>query len=221
MAGWIASKSPATSSRHPGSGMRPATLLRSGSACLPPGACTSGRSPGGCDRPTCAEPLANDGKYNRAPLLTCGQALRFWGSFRPPSTLRAMTTTSPTTWVEDIRKEPVRWAVPDYIPRRVVSSLYGPRNSGKTLAAVWLATEAARTGLRVWMNSREDDLPSVLKPRFDATGGILAKQVRLTGNPWRLPSHLPQVREALALHKASGTPDHIVILGSITPHLTR
>ncbi len=132
-----------------------------------------------------------------------------------------MTTTSPTTWVEDIRKEPVRWAVPDYIPRRVVSSLYGPRNSGKTLAAVWLATEAARTGLRVWMNSREDDLPSVLKPRFDATGGILAKQVRLTGNPWRLPSDLPKIREELALHKAGGKPDDMLILDSIQQHITR
>ena len=68
--------------------------------------------------------------------------------------------TAKTTWVEDIEKEPITWAVPNYIPRRVVSSIYGPRNSGKTMSAVWLATEAARqTGGRCNRRKGADDIP--------------------------------------------------------------
>jgi AAA domain len=145
------------------------------------------------------------------------------GDTDPPSDDRESQTRPGTTWVEDVRKEPVRWAIPDYIPRRVVSSIYGPRNSGKTTLAVWLATEAARqSGLRVWLNSREDDLPTVLKARFDAGGADLTKQhIRLTGNAWRLPGDLGKIRDELTLNRAAGFPNDMLILDSIQQHIDR
>ena len=79
----------------------------------------------------------------------------------------------PTSWAEDVKKEPVTWAVPGYFPRRIVSLIAGPRDAGKTLYAVWLAAEASQgiaggVPLRVWLNSQEDDLATVLRPRIDA-----------------------------------------------------
>ena len=128
----------------------------------------------------------------------------------------------PTTWVEDIEKKPIKWAVPDYIPRRYVTLLVAPRNAGKTMCAVWLATEAVRVnGLRVWMNSLEDDLPAVLKPRFDAAGATIGRQIRLTDNHWRLPANLDKLQAELELHKAGDAPDDMLILDSIQQHITR
>src|SRR5271165_7107956 len=121
-----------------------------------------------------------------------------------------------STWVEDVEEEPISWALPDYVPRRVVTGVYGPRNAGKTMLAVWLAAEVSKgvTGvkLRVWLNSQEDDLPTVLKPRFSAAGVDLNQQVRLTGERWRLPADLKKIRDELKLHKAGGAPDDILIL---------
>lgn len=130
-----------------------------------------------------------------------------------------------TQWAEDVEKEPIRWAIPDYIPRRVVSSIYGPRNSGKTMAVIWLAASASsgvgdRAPLRVWFNSQEDDLPSVLKPRFDAAG-IPDRQVRLTAETWRLPGDLNEIRNGLNEHRAGRAPDDMLILDSIQQHITR
>ena len=127
-----------------------------------------------------------------------------------------------TTWVEDIEKEPVRWAVPDYIARRVVSSVYAPRNAGKTMFGIWLAASAASATvpLRVWYNSQEDDLPSILKPRFDAAG-ISAQQIRLTDERWRLPADIGKIRSGLEEHRAGGAPDDVLILDSIQQHIVR
>jgi AAA domain len=127
-----------------------------------------------------------------------------------------------STWVEHIRKEPVRWAVPDYIARRVVSSVYAPRNAGKTMFGIWLAASAASATVpvRVWYNSKEDDLPSILKPRFDAAG-ISAQQIRLTDERWRLPADIGKIRSGLEEHRAGGAPDDVLILDSIQQHIVR
>ena len=127
-----------------------------------------------------------------------------------------------TTWVEHIEKQRIRWAVPDYIARRVVSSVYAPRNAGKTMFAVWLAASAASAAepLRVWYNSQEDDLPTVLKPRFDAAG-ISARQIRLTDEHWRLPADIRRIRSGLEEHRACGAPDDLLILDSVQQHLVR
>ena len=108
-----------------------------------------------------------------------------------------------------------------------VSSIYGPRNSGKTMAAVWLAAEASngiggsRAPLRVWFNSQEDDLATVLKPRFDAAGASRERQVRLTANYWRLPADINKIRDELREHAAGHAPDDMLILDSIQQHITR
>jgi hypothetical protein len=126
-----------------------------------------------------------------------GQKIRI-----PPERTRKKPPPPPTTWAEDITKESVHWAVPDYIARRVVSSVYGPRNVGKTLLAIWLAASAASATapLRVWCNSLEDDLPTVLAPRFDVAG-IPKRQIRLTAEHWRLPTDLSKIRDGLREHR--------------------
>lgn len=134
-------------------------------------------------------------------------------------TVRRRNPSGNTSWAEDIKKEAIRWILPDYIPRRVVSSIYGPRNSGKTNMAVWLAINSAQGGCRVWMNSQEDDLRTVLKPRFDAAG-YPGRAVRLTDEPWRLPGDLAKIRADLRTHQAGHKPDDMLILDSIQQHVT-
>lgn len=95
------------------------------------------------------------------------------GKQTEPKRKRTRREPAPTTWAEDVRKQPVTWAVPGYFPRRIVSLIAGPRDAGKTLYAVWLAAEASQgkaggVPLRVWLNSQEDDLATVLRPRIDA-----------------------------------------------------
>jgi len=129
---------------------------------------------------------------------------------------------SPTTWVEDVEKRPIRWVVPDYVARRYVTLLVAPRNAGKTLAAIWLATSAANSsGLRVWFNSLEDDLHAVLRPRFDAAGATISRQIRLTANHWRLPADLDEIKTELELHRAGNAGDDLLILDSIQQHVVR
>jgi putative DNA primase/helicase len=131
-----------------------------------------------------------------------------------------------STWFEDVSKEPIRWVVPDYIPRRYVSSVYAPRNAGKTMLAVWLAAQLSK-GLggeapyRTWLNSREDDLASVLRPRLDAASASLSRQVRLTANSWWLPRDLGQIKDELLQHADGGAPDDVLILDSIQQHIER
>jgi hypothetical protein len=85
--------------------------------------------------------------------------------------------------------------------------------------AVWLAIKSAQDGCRVWMNSQEDDLRTVLKPRFDAAG-YPARAVRLTAEPWRLPGDLAKIRADLRMHQVGRKPDDVLILDSIQQHVT-
>jgi hypothetical protein len=132
-----------------------------------------------------------------------------------------------STWLEDVEKRPVSWAMTDYIARRVVTSINGPRNSGKTLCASWLAAAMSRglggtQPLRVWFNSQEDDRHSVLRPRLEAAGASVAKevnQVRLTEEHWKLPADLGTIRDALTQHREGGKPDDVLILDSVQQHL--
>jgi AAA domain len=140
-----------------------------------------------------------------------------------PKRKRTRRELPPTTWAEDVLKQPVTWAVPGYFPRRIVSLIAGPRDAGKTLFAVWLAAEASRGSppLRVWLNSQEDDLATVLRPRIDAATDHLDKMIRLTAEHWRLPEDLKKIRAGLAEHEKGGAPDDILILDSIQQHVTR
>jgi hypothetical protein len=112
----------------------------------------------------------------KKPLLLPGQRME------PKRTRTRRKPQPPSTWAEDVTKEAVTWAVAGYFPRRIVSLIAGPRDAGKTLFAVWLAAEASRGNppLRVWLNSQEDDLGTVLKPRLDAAGADIKKTIRLT-----------------------------------------
>ena len=148
------------------------------------------------------------------------------GQQTEPKRKRTRREPPPTTWAEDVRKQPVTWAVPGYFPRRIVSLIAGPRDAGKTLYAVWLAAEASQgkaggVPLRVWLNSQEDDLATVLRPRIDAATDHLDKMIRLTAEHWRLPEDLKKIRAGLAEHKKGGAPDDILVLDSIQQHMTR
>jgi AAA domain len=130
-----------------------------------------------------------------------------------------------STWLEDVEKHPVSWAMTDYIARGVVTSINGPRNSGKTLCASWLAAAMSRDKdgaqpLRVWFNSQEDDLGSVLRPRLEAAGANLAKQVRLTGEHWKLPADLGRIKDELTQHREGDKPDDVLILDSVQQHIS-
>ena len=86
--------------------------------------------------------------------------------------------------------------------------------------AVWLAIKSAQAGFRVWMNSQEDDLRTVLKPRFDAAAGCPGRAVRLTDEPWRLPSDLAKIGRISARIRWGQGPDDTLILDSIQQHVT-
>ena len=71
------------------------------------------------------------------------------------------------------------------------------------------------------MNSLEDDLAAVLKPRFDAAGATISERVRLTAHHWRLPADLKKIEKELELHRAGNAGDDMLILDSIQQHIVR
>jgi hypothetical protein len=97
-----------------------------------------------------------------------------------------------------------------------------PRSAGKSLFGVWIAKEsslgtplASGNPLRVWLNSQEDHLASVLRPRLEVAGADLDR-VTLTSEPWRLPGALETIRAQLVERSTD-----LLILDSLAQHIPR
>jgi hypothetical protein len=113
----------------------------------------------------------------------------------------------------------VGWVLAEFIPRRVVTLVAGPRNVGKSLVAIWLAAEVNRAGGRAWINTLEDDLSSVMRPRCEVAGAM--DRTRLSDVPYRLPSDLDSLRAELIRHQQDGAPDDLIVLDSLQRHVPK
>jgi KaiC/GvpD/RAD55 family RecA-like ATPase len=84
--------------------------------------------------------------------------------------------------------------VDGYFPRGVVSSIYAPRDAGKTTVAIHFLAELSRgrlfgaehSRIRSLFNSQEDSLETVIKPRLEAHDADFGTSGR-KDDPW-IPS---------------------------------
>ena len=111
---------------------------------------------------------------------------------------------APTHWARDVGKN-VEFAVEGYFPRGVVSSIYAPRDAGKTTVAIHFLAELSRGRLfgqphphiRSLFNSQEDSLATVIKPRLEAQDadfgepGTRHPWIAITSELWTFPDDLP------------------------------
>lgn len=140
-----------------------------------------------------------------------------------------------THWARDVRGKNVEFAVQDFFPRGVVSSIYSPRDAGKTTCALHFIAELSNGTLfgrphpfiRSLFNTQEDSLATVIKPRLEAMGADLGEVgdphplVAITAEPWTFPADLPLLRAKLTDAKEAGAGFDLVTLDSIAQHLVR
>jgi AAA domain len=132
----------------------------------------------------------------------------------------------PSIWLADQRAEEVTWACDNYFPRKAVTSVYAPRNAGKTQVVIRIAADLSRGHFlgdphpvrRTLINTREDDVASVIKPRSMAAGADL-RNVAATSFAWEMPRDLGRLRALLEQARGAGTPFDIVVLDSIQVHI--
>ena len=110
----------------------------------------------------------------------------------------------PSHWARDVLGKDVEFAVNDYLPRGVVSSVYAPRDAGKTTVAIHILASLSRGELfgadhprRRWLfNSQEDSLETVIKPRLEAHGAHFGEPgddhawLAITAERWTFPDDL-------------------------------
>jgi HEAT repeat protein len=127
-----------------------------------------------------------------------------------------------TRWARDIEPRPVEWVpgLPNYVPRRVVTLITGQRDIGKSNLMTWLAGQVTRRGGHVWINSLEDDLHSVVRPRLEVVGADLGR-VRVSNDRLRLPGDLGRLQDMLRRHVAEGARDDLVVLDSLQRHVPK
>ena len=129
-------------------------------------------------------------------------------------------------YLADVEEREISWACEGYFPRGVISSLYAPRNTGKTNVVVRIAADLSRGQFmgcshpvrRAFINTMEDDVPSVLKPRFTAADGDLS-MIAATHREWRLPRDLRQIETLIITNQDRGEPFDILVLDSIQTHI--
>jgi KaiC/GvpD/RAD55 family RecA-like ATPase len=126
----------------------------------------------------------------------------------------------------EIQPQPVEWVIQDSLPRRVITLVVGPRNSGKSLLAVHWAAEITKGSDRVpepgrvWLNSTEDDLRSVTRPRCEIAGADL-ERIRLSDKAYRFPQDIGCVEEVLMRLQAKDELPDLVIFDSLSLHVPR
>jgi hypothetical protein len=121
----------------------------------------------------------------------------------------------------------IRYVIPGYIPRGSVTLIASPRNAGKTTAVLHLAAIGSlakdqcegQAPIRTWLNTREDDLRSVIRPRLHAARADQSCLVAATDERWILPDDLPEIEKSLEEHKYNGSPDDMLILDSVSMHM--
>jgi AAA domain-containing protein len=125
-------------------------------------------------------------------------------------------------WARDIAPTPVTWVpgAADLLPRRVVGLLAGPRDIGKSLLVARLAADVTIAGGFAWVNSLEDDLHSVVRPRCDMAG-VVTERARLSSNHYQFPRDLSAFGQELQLHAQEGRNDALVVLDSLQQHLPK
>ena len=123
-------------------------------------------------------------------------------------------------WARDVEPGPVEWLLEGYLARRIVTLIAGPRSTGKSLVAVWLAAEVNRNGDYVWINSLEDDLSSVVRPRCEVAGAEM-EQTRLSAIPYNFPRDLNSFARDLRRQAESGQRTSLVILDSLQRHVPK
>ncbi len=141
----------------------------------------------------------------------------------------------PTHWARDVLGKDVKFAVEGFLPRGVVSSVYAPRDAGKTTVAIHILASLSRGELfgadhprrRSLFNSQEDSLETVIKPRLEAHGAHFGEPgdehpwLAITAERWTFPDHLDRLRAKLAEARDGGAPFDLVVLDSLAQHLVR
>jgi AAA domain len=104
----------------------------------------------------------------------------------------------PSIWLADQQAEDVSWAFEGYFPRGAISSVYAPRDTGKTSVVIRIASSLSRGQTpsgephpvrRTLINTREDHVASVIAPRAQAAGGDL-RNIAATSFSWEFPRDL-------------------------------
>jgi len=141
----------------------------------------------------------------------------------------------PTHWAREVEARDVSFALEGYLARGVVSSIYAPRDAGKTTVAIHLMAGLSRGKVfgvshpkcRSLLNTQEDQLETVIKPRLMAAGADLGEKddphpwVAITAEPWTFPGDLDKLEAKLQQAKDGDAPFDLVILDSISSHLVR
>ena len=138
-----------------------------------------------------------------------------------------MRTFPPPRRASEVEPKPVEWVLPHYLPRGVVSLVAGLRDAGKTLLAAWLAMviskgdpRSGRPPQRVWINTHEDALDKVLRPRVEVAGADLSR-VRLSDDGYAFPDHLDRLEHRLLSMSRDGELPDLVVLDSLATHVPR
>ena len=140
-----------------------------------------------------------------------------------------------TQWARDVVGEDIRYAVKGWFARGFVSSIYSPRDQGKTTVALAIMADLSNGRLfgrphpkiRILFNTREDTLKAVIKPRLEAAGADFGAPddphplLAISSEPWEFPRDLGLLEERLQIAKEGEAPYDMIILDSVAAHLVR
>jgi hypothetical protein len=149
--------------------------------------------------------------------------------------MRKATAGRHTHWARDVEGGDVEYAVTPYFARGFVSSIYAPRDTGKTSFGVFIAAQMSQgTWLgkphqkaRTLLNSQEDTLQHSIKPRLEASQAEMGEPddphplIAITTEAWVFPDDLPKLEAKLMEAEAGLAPFDLVILDSVAQHLVR
>ena len=139
---------------------------------------------------------------------------------------RGPSTDDAPRWAREITPRPIEWILPGYIPRGSITLVAGPRNQGKSLLGMYLAAATSRGSDlgadpgTAWVNSVEDDLFSVTRPRCEVAGSDMGR-VLLSSIPYRFPNDLERLVEDLEARQRAGNRIDLLVLDSLARHIPR
>jgi AAA domain len=122
------------------------------------------------------------------------------------------------------------WLWPGYLLRGGVNLVVGAKGIGKTSLVCWLAARASvgdpifgGKPLRIFIDSQEDDLEVVVRPRVEAAGAEMSLiETRAPGRlAWKFPRDLDALIDYLETRERGGRPVDFVILDSLAAYLPR
>jgi hypothetical protein len=124
-------------------------------------------------------------------------------------------------WLDEVDPWPVEWVpgLTGRVPRGALTLLAGKRDIGKSQASGWLVGQAAKAGAYCWVNSKEDDVHRVLRPRFDALGVDQGSRARiaLSERNYDLPADLLEfMGDAI---RGAGHRNDLIVIDSLQGHV--